>query len=290
MSSSPAPDTRLLEKQERLARVYDSEVLPLYARRFGQLALRGLDLRPAATLLEVGCATGDLTLELSRRLDDASQITALELSPPLVSRAQAKVAASPETARRVSIVQTQTPLHPTLVLPDSAFDMCVSNLAVAESPEPARTVIELASMLRPGGQLVLTLPLRGTWGEFLDIYREILRENDKADRLAALDAYVAAIPDGETCARWLEEAGLDDVEVLVDRWELLFKSAREFFFAPVIHLGPLSRWKQIAGRGDEMQDVFFFAKEAIDTYFAGRVFSVTVIGACVKGWKRIAAA
>jgi SAM-dependent methyltransferase len=289
MSSSPAPDTRFLEKQERLARVYDREVLPLYARRFGQLALRGLDLRPTATLLEIGCATGDLTLELSRRLDDASQITALELSPPLVSRAQAKLAASPAIARRVSIVQTPTPLHPTLVLPDSAFDICVSNLAVAEAPDPARTVTELASMLRPGGQLVLTLPLRGTWGEFLDIYREILRENGKVDSLAALDAYVAAIPDGETCARWLEEAGLANVEVLVDRWELLFKSAREFFFAPVIHLGPLSRWKQIAGRGDEMQDVFFFAKEAIDTYFAGRVFSVTVIGACVKGWKKIAA-
>jgi SAM-dependent methyltransferase len=289
MSSSPAPDTRFLEKQERLARVYDREVLPLYARRFGQLALRGLDLRPAATVLEIGCATGDLTLELSRRLDDASQITALELSAPLASRAQAKLEASPATARRVSIVQTPTPLHPTLVLPDSAFDVCVSNLAVAEAPDPARTVNELASMLRPGGQLVLTLPLRGTWGEFLDIYREILRENGKADSLAALDAYVAAIPDGETCARWLEEAGLGNVEVLVDRWELLFKSAREFFFAPVIHLGPLSRWKQIAGRGDEMQDVFFFAKEAIDTYFAGRVFSVTVIGACVKGWKKIAA-
>jgi SAM-dependent methyltransferase len=289
MSSSPAPDSRFLEKQERLARVYDSEMLPLYARRFGQLALRGIDLRPAATVLEVGCATGDLTLELSRRLDEASQITALELSPPLAARAQSKLAARAATARRVSIVQTPTPLHPTLVLPDSAFDICVSNLAVAEAPDPARTVAELASMLRPGGQLVLTLPLRGTWAEFLDLYREVLGENGKGERRAALDAYVAAIPDGETCARWLEEAGLGDVELFVDRWELLFKSAREFFFAPVIHLGPLSRWKQIAGRGDEMQDVFFFAKEAIDTYFAGRVFSVTVVGACVKGWKRIAA-
>jgi SAM-dependent methyltransferase len=289
MSSSPAPDGRFLEKQERLARVYDSEVSPLFARRFGQLALRGLDLRPAAAVLEIGCATGDLTLELSRRLDEASQITALERSPPLAAKAQAKVASSPEAARRVSIVQTPTPLHPTLVLSDSAFDLCVSNLAVAEAPEPARTVTELASMLRPGGQLVLTLPLRGTWCEFLDIYREILRENGKIDGLVALDAYVAAMPDGEACARWLEDAGLGHVEVLVDRWELLFKSAREFFFAPVIHLGPLSRWKQIAGRGDEMQDVFFFAKEAIDTYFAGRVFSVTVVGACVKGWKKIAA-
>ena len=290
MTSTSAPTTSSgSEKQERLARVYDSDVQPLYGRRFGQLLLRELDLRPAATVLEIGCASGELTLELARRFDDASRITALELAPPLAARAQAKVAAVPRAARRVSIRQTATPLHPTLVLADSAFDICVSHLAVADAPDPRQTIVELTSMLKPGGELVLALPLRGTWGEVLDILRDVLRENRRAEGLTALDAHVASLPDGDTCARWLEEAGLVNVEVTVERWELLFKSAREFFFAPVIHFGPLSRWKAIAGRGDEMQDIFFFVKEAIDTYFSGRVFSVTVVGACVKGWKKIPA-
>ena len=78
---------------------------------------------------------------------------------------------------------------------------------------------------------------------------------------------MAAMPDGDQAARWLEAGGLVDVAITVDRWEILFKSAREFFFAPLIELGPLSRWKQLAGRGDEMQDVFFF------TTFAGRSVS-----------------
>jgi len=290
---TPAPlppplAARVLEKQARLAKVYDSDVLPLYGRRFGQLALRGLDLRPAAQVLEIACATGDLTLELGRRLDQGSHITALELSAPLLAQARAKLAAAPGVAPRVTLQQTPTPLHPTLVLPDAEFDICVSNLGMAEAEEPARTVVELASMLKAGGQLVLTVPLRGTWAEFLDIYRQVLRDGGKADSLAALERYVADQPDGDTCARWLEQAGLTEVAVAVERWELLFKSAREFFFAPVIHEGPLSRWKHIAGRGDEMQDVFFFTKEAIDAYFAGGIFSVTVVGAAVKGWKRIA--
>jgi SAM-dependent methyltransferase len=290
--SSPAPAARLAEKQERLAKVFDTEVWPLYGRRFAQLLLRELDLRPAATVLELGCASGELTLELARRLDEASDITALELSAPLATRAQSKIAAAPRTRRRVTILQTQTPLHPTLVLPDSTFDICVANLTLADAPDPQRTVAELVNMLKPGGELLLTVPLRGTWGELLDIYRDILRDVLRDDRrtqaLAAFDAYVAALPEGDTCARWLEEAGLANVEIAVDRWELLFQSAREFFFAPLINLGPLSRWKQIAGRGDEMQDIFFFVKQAIDTYFAGRVFSVTIAGGCVKGWKKIA--
>jgi len=282
---TPAPlPPRLLEKQARLAKVYDSDVLPLYARRFGQLALRALDLRPAAQVLEIGCATGDLTLELARRLDDRSHITALELSAPLAAQARAKLATVPGVGSRVTIHQSATPLHPTLALPDSVFDICVSNLGLAEADEPARTVVELASMLKPGGELVLTAPLRGTWAEFLDIYRQVLRDGGKGVSLAGLEAYVAAQPDGDTCARWLEQAGLTDVEVAVDRWELLFKSAREFFFAPIVELFPLPIWKQIAGgHGDDMQDVFFFVKEAIETYFSGSVFPVTMVVALLQG-------
>ena len=50
--------------------------------------------------------------------------------------------------------------------------------------------------------------------------------------------------------------------------------------------GPLAGWKELSGRGDEMQDVFFFTKEAIDVYFKGRPFAVTVVGAVVNGWKQ----
>ena len=84
--------------------------------------------------------------------------------------------------------------------------------------------------------------------------------------------------------RWLEAAGLHDVRMETARFELLFKSAREFFFAPLVELGPLSRWKRIAGgRGDEMQDVFFFVKEAIDAYFTGAAFPVTMVVGCLAG-------
>jgi ubiquinone/menaquinone biosynthesis C-methylase UbiE len=277
------------EKQQRLASVYDAEVLPVYARRFGQMALRALDLRPAANVLEIGCATGDLTMEVARRLDGDGRVTALEASVPMLAQAEVKRAAAGPIGAKVSLRDTATPLVPTLVLDDNAYDICLSNLAVADAPDPRLTVAELAHMLKPGGQLVVTLPLRGTWGQFLDIYRDVLRENRKPDSLAALDSYIAAQPEGDTVARWMEEAGLSDVEVTVERWELLFRSAREFFFAPVIDLGPLSRWKQIAGRGDEMQDIFFFIKQAIDAYFAGGVFSVTIVGGCCKGWRAIPA-
>ena len=35
-----------------------------------------------------------------------------------------------------------------------------------------------------------------------------------------------------------------------------------------------------------MQDVFFFVKEAIETYFSGMVFSVTMVVGLLQGSKR----
>ncbi len=103
---------------------------------------------------------------------------------------------------------------------------------------------EAARLLVPGGQLALSAPLRGTWSEFLDLFRDVLRENGKLESLGAVDRYVATLPDGETLARWLAEAGLKQIEVTTGRWEILFRSAREFFFAPLIELGPLAQWKR----------------------------------------------
>ncbi|MEM9493474.1 MAG: hypothetical protein AAGC55_30275, partial [Myxococcota bacterium] len=39
----------------------------------------------------------------------------------------------------------------------------------------------------------------------------------------------------------------------------------------------------LAGQGQEMQDVFWYIKEAIDAYFAGTSFEATVRAACLIG-------
>ena len=53
----------------------------------------------------------------------------------------------------------------------------------------------------------------------------------------------------------------------------------------MIEYGPLAEWKEIAGSGQEMQDVFWYIKEAIDAYFDGRPFQVTVKAGCLIGRK-----
>jgi ubiquinone/menaquinone biosynthesis C-methylase UbiE len=272
------------EKEVRLARLYDSEILPAYAARFAALLARAIDRRPNARVIEVGCATGAFTSELARRFLPDGHLTALDASPAFIAEARARIEAEAGPHLQVALA-AHPELPASIPLPDRSADLVVSNLAVATAADPRAAVKEAARLLVPGGQLALSAPLRGTWSEFLDLFRDVLRENGKLESLGAVDRYVAALPDGETLARWLAEAGLKKIEVTTARWEILFRSAREFFFAPLIELGPLAQWKRLSGRGDQMQDVFFFTKEAIDTYFKDRVFAVTIVGAAVSGLK-----
>jgi SAM-dependent methyltransferase len=240
-------------------------------------------MRARSRVVEVGCATGQVTRELATRLGGGSHLTALDAGEAFVNEARARIEA--ESAAHAPVTfQTGDPMA--LPVDDEAADVVVSNLAVAAAADPGAAAAEMTRVLVPGGEAVITTPLRGSWTEFLDLFRDVLRESGRKHNLAAIDHYVAALPDGDAAIRLLEQAGLGNVELEVERWEILFKTAREFFFSPLVELGPLSGWKRLAGAGDDMQDAFFFTKEAIDHYYKGRPFAVTVVGAAVWGRKR----
>jgi ubiquinone/menaquinone biosynthesis C-methylase UbiE len=234
-------------------------------------------------VVEVGCATGGLTRELARRFDDKSTIAAFDESEAFVTEARHRMDGV-EDLRAPITLRVADPRA--LPADDDAATVALSNLAVAALPDPGAAIEEMARVLSPGGTAMITAPLRGTWTEFIDLFRDVLSESGKRDRLAALDGYVAGLPDGSRVASWLEQAGLTEVGVEIERWEILFKSSREFLFAPLVDLGPLPQWKRVAGTGDDMQDAFFFTIEAIDTYFKGRPFAITVVGAVAWGSKR----
>jgi ubiquinone/menaquinone biosynthesis C-methylase UbiE len=278
VSAGPSAD-----KLARLAKLYDDEIAPAYAARFATLLLRQVRPVGGARVVELGCATGGLTRELARRFDERSTISAFDAAEAFVTEAQHKLE-SAEDLRAPITFRVSDPLD--LPADDASVNVALSNLAVAALPDPGAALKELARVLAPGGRAAITAPLRGTWAEFLDLFRDVLSESGKRDRLAGFDRYVAALPDAARVAGWLEQAGLTDVGVEIERWEILFKSSREFLFAPLVEMGPLPHWKRLAGTGDDMQDAFFFTKEAIDTYFKDRPFAVTVVGAVAWGSKR----
>jgi ubiquinone/menaquinone biosynthesis C-methylase UbiE len=269
-------------KLEKLARIYDEQIAPVWGSRFGKMLLRNLALPDRGQILDISCGTGYPLVEVLRRKGAGARVIAIDASSAMLDVARRKVADLGAGGKGV-FFRTESPV-PRLSFADDVYDLVLCNLGLSEMPSAKGALSDFARVTKLGGELRCTLPLDGSWQEFHDIYREVLVKHDKHEALDRLDRHIASYPTADDCHAWLAAAGLDP-HVEIDEFALLFKSSREFFFAPVVEYGPLAEWKTIAGTGQELQDTFWYIKEAIDAYFGDRAFSVTIKAGCLIGRK-----
>jgi ubiquinone/menaquinone biosynthesis C-methylase UbiE len=270
-------------KIEKLARIYDDEIAPIWGSRFGKMLLRNLAMPEKSQVLDISCGTGYPALEVLRKMSDGSRLIAIDPSSAMLDVARRKVAELGPLGKKGVFFRTENPV-PKLSFANDVYDLVMCNLGLGEMPEMSTALRDFSRVTKIGGEVRCSLQLEGTFQEFHDIFREVLVKHDKHEALDRLDSHIARLPTIEQCESWMHHANLEG-EVVVDEFELLFRSSREFFFAPVIEFGPLADWKIVAGEGQELQDVFWYIKEAIDAYFDQRAFAVTVRAGCIIGKK-----
>ena len=107
-------------------------------------------LRPGQRVLEVGCGTGNLLL-LAKRLQPKAELTGLDPDPKALSRARAKA------ARKGLRVTLDRGFGGALPYDDEGFDRVLSAFMFhhLDEAEKARTLREVARVLKPGGSLHL---------------------------------------------------------------------------------------------------------------------------------------
>jgi ubiquinone/menaquinone biosynthesis C-methylase UbiE len=247
------------------------------------MLLRNLAVPQKGQVLDVSCGTGYPTIEILRRMSEGSRLIAIDASSAMLDVARRKVADLGPLGKKGVFFRTESAV-PKLSFADDVYDLVVCNLGIDEMPSLESALRDFARVAKLGGEVRCTLPLAGTFEQFHDLYREVLIKHDRHEALDRLDRHIARLPTIDHVERCMKAANLSG-DVHLEEFSLLFKSSREFFFAPVIEYGPLAEWKDIAGGGQEMQDVFWYIKEAIDAYFQGGPFLVTVRAGCIVGKK-----
>lgn len=273
-------------KIEKLARIYDAEIAPVWGARFGKMLLRNLAVPQKGQVLDISCGTGYPTVEILRRMSEGSRLIAIDASSAMLDIARRKVADLGPLGKKGVFFRTESPV-PKLSFADEVYDLVVCNLGLGEMPSLPTALHDFARVAKIGGEIRCTLPLAGSFQEFHDLYREVLTKHDRGDARDRLERHIARYPTAEQVEGFMKAAGLGG-GLEHEEFSLLFKSSREFFYAPVIEYGPLAEWKEIAGEGQEMQDIFWFIKEAIDAYWGDRPFQVTIRAGCLVG-KKLAA-
>ena len=139
-------------------------------------------------------------------------------------------------------------------------------------------------MLCPGGQALLSLPLRGSFAEINDMVREFALRQDLADLGKAVDTAAASRPTIETVSEEFENAGLTEVDVDVQLIAVSFNNGREFLEDPIARLMVFPEIQALLTLDQEIAaPCLRYVHDAISKYWSEGVFELTVNVGCASG-------
>ncbi|MHC1791416.1 class I SAM-dependent methyltransferase [Solidesulfovibrio sp.] len=145
------------------------------------MAQTGIFARELPNVLDFGCGTGLLTLELA---DRAGHVTGLDTSPGMLAELSAKL----EQAGLGNVSVLQADLAAGDPLPGS-YDLITSAMALHHLPDPAVVLKRLFAVANPGAHLALA-DLDAEGGRFHDdnagVYHHGFDRIDLADMLAGI--------------------------------------------------------------------------------------------------------
>lgn len=268
---SAEDDARALERVLR----YDAAFVPRFARRFGRRLLDALDLGPRSNVLDLACRTGHPAAEILERREDL-RVMALDPDPQCIELVRARAGA--DLGKRLFVKQgAACPLS----FGDGVFTHVVGNLVDRLGLEREGIVREAARVLAPGGQLAVTLCMKGSFGEVVDLLREVALARDLPGLADRVERYAASFPDEDTVRNELSRRGFG--EVLVESWEfeLEHPSAESLMGDAAVEFAALPEWRWCAEGAAQPEAVFHALRHAVDTYYQGRGFGLTVVGGCV---------
>ena len=147
-------------------------------------------IQPGDALLDVGCGTGTLALEVQRRVGSAGRITGVDPGAEQIARAHAKA------ARRNAPIEFQVGVIEQLPFPDQTFDVVLSTLMMHHLPAPLKHqgLAEIARVLKPSGRLVIA---------------DFTRKQERQGRAARFHAGGSSVQD---LVALISDAGFDLVE------------------------------------------------------------------------------
>lgn len=258
------------------AAVLETFVVPRYLALFGETLLDMFLSSGAADIVHLGCRTGYPDELIAERLTSGS-IVGLDPSSPAIELARTKGALIQGLSTDYDVCTSfPTALH------SGSFTHGISLHPSNALEDRHALIVELARLIMPQGQVLLSLPMRGSFQEIIDLLREYALKFDAGAIGKATETASMARPTVEGLTEELEAAGFDQVDVDLRPVSLAFRSGRDLMEDPIMRLLVLPDiWATLA-----IEDVLApmrYVEEAINRYWSEETFELTVNVGCASG-------
>ncbi len=222
----PEPQVRAMF--DRIAGVYDrmNSVMTAglhhhWRRRAADLAVVG----PGARALDVATGTGDLALELARRVAPGGAVTGADFSERMLELARQKSDGAVAAGLIAREVEMRFEAANALALPygDGEFDAATVGFGARNFSDLEGGLAEMARVVRPGGRVVvleITSPTGPPLSTFLDVWFDHIvpmlgRVAGDADAYSYLPSSVRRFPAPEALATVMWRCGLRPVRYVI---------------------------------------------------------------------------
>ncbi|HYZ79885.1 MAG TPA: bifunctional demethylmenaquinone methyltransferase/2-methoxy-6-polyprenyl-1,4-benzoquinol methylase UbiE [Solirubrobacteraceae bacterium] len=230
MQSAPGtlPEPQVRAMFDRIAGVYDRMNSVMTAGLHHHWRRRAADLAavgPGARVLDIATGTGDLALELARRVQPGGSVVGADFSERMLELARAKLASERAAARVPAEVEIRFETANALALPydDDAFDAATVGFGARNFSDLQGGLAEMVRVVRPGGRVVvleITTPTGPPLSTFLDLWFDHIvpllgRVAGDADAYNYLPNSVRRFPGPEALAGAMWRGGLRPVRYVV---------------------------------------------------------------------------
>jgi demethylmenaquinone methyltransferase/2-methoxy-6-polyprenyl-1,4-benzoquinol methylase len=162
-SAGRREDVQVRDMFDRIAGLYDLMNTAMTAGLHHRWRARAADLTavsPGSRVLDVATGTGDLAIELARRVSPGGEVIGSDFSEAMLARARAKAAAA-----QPALVRPRFEPGDALALPyaQDTFDAATVAFGVRNFSDLQQGLRELVRVVRPGGRVVvleITTPTR----------------------------------------------------------------------------------------------------------------------------------
>jgi SAM-dependent methyltransferase len=259
------------------AAILETFVVPRYLSLYGELAQEMLLLGEYSRIVHLGCRTGYPDLKIYE-LSDSADILGIDSSLPAIELARNKAqvlgdvrieyrAVSDDLELEEGVYTHALTLHPTL-----GGDQRIALLS------------EMERLLCSGGQAIIAIPLRGSFQEIADLFREYALKHDDSEFSKRVESALLARPSIEALSDELEGVGLEDVDVEIRQTHLTFDSGRAFVEDPVSRLLILPDVKAWLGVDDVVRPLAY-VRDAIDKYWSEAKLELSLNVGCASARK-----